>query len=94
VPLERAAPPSRGAGAGGAGEVEEVGALGVVEAQRVGERLEDAVGGAGGVAALQALVVLDADAGQRGDLLAAQPGHPPLAVAGQAGLLGRDPGAP
>ena len=42
----------------------QVGAFGVVEAQRVGERLEDAVGGAGGVAALQALVVLDAHAGQ------------------------------
>jgi hypothetical protein len=49
---------------GGAGEVEEVGALGVVASQRVGECLEDAVGGAGGVAALQALVVLDAHAGQ------------------------------
>jgi transcription regulator MmyB-like protein len=33
------------------GEVEEVGALGIVEPQRVGECLEDGVGGAGGVAA-------------------------------------------
>ena len=85
----------RGVGrAGGAGEVEQVGALGVVEPQRVGERVEDGVGGAAGVAALQALVVLDAHPGQRGDLLAPQPGHPPLAVARQAGLLGRDLGPP
>ena len=71
-----------------------MGALGVVESQRVGERVEDGVGGAGGVAALQALVVLDAHPGQRGDLLASQSGHAPLAVARQAGLLGRDLGPP
>ena len=75
------APAARGDGAGGAGEVKQVGALGVVELQRLGERLEDGVGGAGGVAAFQALVVLDAHPGQRGDLLASQPRHPPLAVA-------------
>ena len=81
----------RGAtGLGGAGEVEEVGALGVVELKRAGERLEHELGDAADVAALQALVVLDADAGQRGDLLAPQPRHAPLAVARQAGLLGRD----
>ena len=79
-----------GGRAGGAREVEEVRALGVVELERVGERVEHAVGGAGGVAALQALVVLDADAGQRGDLLAAQPRHLAAAERAQPGLLGRD----
>ena len=88
--LGRAAPALRGDRAGGAGEVEQVGALGVVEPQRVGERLQDAVGGAGGVAAFEALVVLDADAGERGDLLAAEPRHAPLAVRRQSRLLGRD----
>ena len=57
-----------------------MGALGVVEPQRVGEGVEHDVGGAGGVAALQALVVLDAHPGQGGDLLAAQPGYAPPAV--------------
>jgi hypothetical protein len=93
--LRRWAPPApKSDRAGGAGEVEQVGALGVVEPQRVGERLEDAVGGTGGVAALQAFVVLDAHPGQGGDLLAPQPGHSPLAVARQADLLGRDLGPP
>ena len=78
--LNRSAPAPWGDRAGGAGEVEEVGALGVVEAQRVGESFEDLVRGAGGVAALQALVVLDADTGQGGDLFAAQPGDASLAV--------------
>ena len=57
----------------GVSEVEQVRALGIIELQSAGERLEHAVGHAAGVAALQALVVLDADPGQRGDLLAAQP---------------------
>ena len=67
--------PFGGDGAGGASEIEEVGALCVVEPQRVRERGEDAVGGAGGVAALQALVVLDAHPGQRRHLLTAQARH-------------------
>ena len=74
----------------GAGEVEEVRALGVVELQRPRQRLEHELRDAADLAALQAPVVVGADAGQRRDLLAAQPGHPPLAVARQAGLLGRD----
>jgi hypothetical protein len=74
----------------GAGEIKEVRALGLVELKRAGERFQDQLGDAADVAALQALVVLDANAGQRGDLLAAQPGHAPRAVARQAGLLGRD----
>ena len=71
-----------------------MGALGVIESQRVGERVKHGVGGAGGVAALQALVVLDAHPGQRSDLLAPQPGYASLAVARKASLLGRDLGPP
>jgi len=48
-----------------------MGAFGVVESQRVGERVEDLIGGAGGVPALQAFVVLDAHTCEGGDLLAA-----------------------
>jgi len=58
-----------------------MGAFGVVESQRVGERVEDLIGGAGGVPALQAFVVLDAHTRERGDLFAAQAGHAPLTVA-------------
>ena len=66
-------------------------ALGIVELQRPGQRLQHELGDAADLAALEAPVVVGADAGQRRDLLAAQAGHPPLAVARQAGLLGRDP---
>jgi hypothetical protein len=44
---------------GGAGEVEQVRAFRVVELQRARQRVEDAVGGPGQVAALQARVVGD-----------------------------------
>ena len=57
-----------------AGEIEEVRALGLVELKRTGERLEHGVGDAGGVAAFELGVVGDADAGERGDLLASKPG--------------------
>jgi len=57
-----------------------VGALGLVEVQRARQRLQHAVGDAGGVAALQALVVVHADAGQGGDLLATQALDPPRPV--------------
>ena len=80
----------------GAREVEQVRTLGLVELQRPGERLEHALGDAGRVAALEAGVVVDADAGEDRDLFAAQAGDaaPATAVRGQAGLLGRDPGSP
>ena len=83
-----------GDGAGGADEIEEVGALGIVELERTGEPFQDELGDSADVSAFQALVVLDAHAGQGGDLLAAQPGHAALAVGRQAGLLGRDLGPP
>ena len=66
-------------------------ALGIVELERPGQRFEHELRDAADLAALQAPVVVGADAGQRRDLLATQAGHPPPAVARQAGLLGRDP---
>jgi len=52
-------------------QVEQVPALGVVEPQRSGERVEHAGGGAGHVAPFQPRVVGDAHAGQDRDFLAA-----------------------
>jgi hypothetical protein len=69
-------------------------ALGVVELKRAGEPFEHELGDAADAAALQALVVLDAHPRQRGDLLAAQPGHAPLAVGRQPHLFRRDPRTP
>jgi len=77
-----------------AGEVEEVRALRVVELKCTGQRLEDAVGGPGEVAPLQARVVRDADAGQDRDLLAPQARNAPGAVVGQAGVGGCEPRSP
>ena len=56
----------------GASEVEEMRAFGIFESKRAGERIEHAVGGPLEVAALDAGVIGNADAGQHGDLLAAQ----------------------
>jgi hypothetical protein len=53
---------------GSAGEVEEVRALGVIELERPSERLQDKVRDAAEVPALQPLVVVHRDAGERGDL--------------------------
>jgi hypothetical protein len=58
-------------GVGRLDQVEEVGALDLVELEGSGERFQDLVGDAAGVAALQAGVVLDRDAGQQGYLLPA-----------------------
>ena len=66
-------------------------ALGIVERQRVGQPLQDKVRDAAEVPALQALVVLHADAGQRGDLFAPQARYAAGAVGRQSGLLGGDP---
>jgi hypothetical protein len=74
---------ARGHGAGrgrqagaraGACEVEEVDPLGLVELQCPGDGVEHAVRGAVDVAALELGVVVDADRGEVGDLLAAQAG--------------------
>ena len=57
--------------------------FGVVELERAGERFEHAFGDAAQVAALEPGVVGDADAGEHGDLLAAQSGNAPRAVGGE-----------
>jgi hypothetical protein len=49
----------RGADARGAGEVEEMGALDVVELERSRERVQDRLGGAGSVAALEPRVITE-----------------------------------
>ena len=87
----------RGAGgrARGAGQVEQVRPFRFVEPQGPGQRVQHALGHAWRVASLKPGVVLDADAGQDGDLSAAQAGHPPVAaVVRQARLLRGDPGPP
>ena len=56
--------------------------LGVIELEDPGDGLEDVVGDAPGVAPLELRVVLDADAGQEGDLLAAESGDPSPAAGG------------
>ena len=78
----------RARGAGGAGEVEQVRVLSLVQLQRPGQGFQHAVGDAAEVAPLQLGVVLHADAGQVGDLAAAQPRHAPVpGVRAQPGLL-------
>jgi hypothetical protein len=68
-------------------EVEEVGALGVVKLECLGEGFDHDLGGTCDVPALQPPVVVDAHAGERGDLLATKARHTPSAVGRQAGLL-------
>ena len=86
--------PRRGGRAGRAREVEQVGALSLIEVQGTGDAVKDALGGAGRPAAFQPDVIVDADPGQERDLFPAQPGDPAVAaVGGQSGLLGGDPGA-
>ena len=61
--------PWRG-GLGGVGQVEEVGALGLVQLQRAGDSAENGVGGARQVPAFHTHVVVDAHTGEQRDLLA------------------------
>jgi hypothetical protein len=69
--------------------------LGVVEVQGAGESVEHGGAGAGLLAAFQADVVVDADAGERGQFLAAQTGGAASARAyGEADLVGARLGAP
>ena len=76
-------------GAGGADQIDEMGPLGLIQLQGASDAVDDALGDAGGVAALEPRVVLAGDAGQEGDLVAAQARDPSTlsAVGGQAGLL-------
>ena len=70
-----------------------MGPFDVVELQRPDDGLEDVLGHATDVAALELRVVLDADPRQHRHLLAAQPGDAtPTTVGRQAGLLRGDPG--
>ena len=94
-PLLRGCPPAGrlGRGVGGAGQVVQVRRFGFVETQGAGDRIQHAVGNADEVAALQAGVVVGADAGQHGDFFAAKPRYAATTVAGQARLLGGDLGA-
>jgi len=69
--------------------------LGVIELQRVRDAVDDAFGHSDGVAALEPRVVLGGDAGENGNLIAAQARNatPLSAVHGQSDLFGSDLGA-
>jgi hypothetical protein len=70
-----------------------VGPFDVIELQRPGDSLEDVLGYAADVAALELCVVLDADPCQHRHLLAAQAGDAtPATVGRQADLFRGDPG--
>lgn len=56
-------------------------ALGGVEAERPRERVEHLGGRLGGPALFEADVVVDADPGELGQFLAAQPADPPVTAA-------------
>lgn len=71
-----------------------MGAFGVVELQGAGQGVEDGSGDAGEGSALELGVVLDADAGEGGDLGAPQAGHAPDADVRQPHLLNADLGPP
>jgi hypothetical protein len=77
------------------GEVVEVRSLGLLELERPCQLVENGLGDAGGVAALELCVVGDADAGEERDLFPAQAGtrRGPLPYVPQPGLFGSDPGA-
>jgi hypothetical protein len=63
---------------------------GVVELQSAGERAKHVLGGVLVAALFQPYVVVDADARQEGQFLAAQAGDAPAAEVGNADLLGPD----
>jgi hypothetical protein len=70
-------------------QVEQVGALGLVEPERASERFQYAVGDTAGVTTLETGVVVDADPGEQRDFLPAQPDNAPVAaVGGQSRVLG------
>ena len=85
----------RGGRPAGVREVEQMRAFRLVEPQRVGQRVQDAVGGAAEIAALHPVVVVDAEPGERRDLLTAQ-SRAPDAVRRRSrpASCGRDPRAP
>src|SRR6478735_1599823 len=78
---------------GGASEVVQVGALGLVALQGTGQRLQNGRGGSCDVAALEPGVVLDADPGDCGDLATAQCRHTARPGGRQPDLVRGDAGA-
>ena len=76
------------------GKLVQVETLGIVEVQRASESVQHAVRGTAEVPALQPHVVVDADPGKHGDLLAAQPWDATLIAADrQAGHFRGQPSA-
>jgi hypothetical protein len=71
-----------------------MGTFGVVELKGAGDGVEDGGGGAAEASSFELGVVLDADAGKRGNLAPAQPGHATGADVGQPGLLRAELGPP
>ena len=68
--------------------------FGVVELQCAADAVQDGVGYPGSVAAFEADVVLNTDAGDEGDFLAAKPVDAAAAPEeGEPGLFGGEPGA-
>jgi len=84
------APLPRRGGLSGAGQVEQVGTIGLVQLKRARDSVEDGLGRAGQVPAFHAHVVIDAHPGEQGDLFAPKPLNPAVAspVGGQPGLRG------
>src|ERR1700760_2460554 len=93
-PLGRATASSGDLALRGAGQVEQVRPLGLVQAERARDRFEDTLGNAGQVAALHPVVVVDADPGQGRDLFAPESRDLTRAVGGEADLARRDLRAP
>ena len=93
--LGRPALAAGGRGLRGAGEVEQVRALGFVELKRPGQGVKHAVGDPAGVPPLEAGVVVDADPSEHGDLFAAQAGNAAVVTVDREPYLIRgDLGAP
>ena len=72
-------------------EVEQVRTLGLIELESAAHAIEHVIGDAARVAALEPRVVLGADAGEQGDLLAPKACDPAMSTVGrQARALGRE----
>jgi xanthine dehydrogenase YagT iron-sulfur-binding subunit len=65
-----------------------VGACGLVQLERPGERVEDVLGGVVAAALFEPQIVVRADPGEHRQLLAAQAGDPPAAGSGESDVLG------
>ena len=63
------------AGAGGPGQIEQVGLFRLIQLQRPRQGFQDSLGDPGEVSPFQPGVILDTDPGQHADLAPAQSGH-------------------